>query len=77
MTSIEAMNEVNGFLNDGNIVGAQAAVVAIEANGSVLPSSTFGRVLRAAAEQDAVLPLYRKFCRDMFGSEVYQQILER
>lgn len=63
MTALEAMEEVNGFLSDGNVAGAQAAVVAIESEGSVLPSSVFERVLRAAVEQKVLLPFYRDFIK--------------
>lgn len=75
MTALEAMNEVYGFLNEGNVAGAQAAVVTIESEGSVLPSSVFERVLRAARDSYTLLPFYAQFCRSAFGEGVYDRIL--
>jgi len=74
MTAIEAMNEVNGYLNAGNIAGAQAAVVAIEAEQTVLPSSVFERVLRKAVESGELLPFYADFCKSAYGRDVYEVI---
>ena len=75
MTALEAMNEVNGFLNDGNIAGAQAAVVAIEAEQTVLPSSVFERVLRKAVESGELLPFYADFCKRAYNEEVFVSIV--
>lgn len=71
MGAIEAMARVFAHLDDGDAVAAQRAVLGIEARGSVLPSSMFERVLRAAIEQDDLTPEYAHFCRAAYGAKVY------
>lgn len=46
--AIAAMNAVSDTLSAGDITGAQNLVMVIESTGSVLPSSYFESVLRAA-----------------------------
>jgi len=75
VTALEAMDEVNGYLDDGNIAGAQAAVVAIEQEQTVLPSSVFGRVLREALKTDSILPFYSEFCKRVFSADAYNDIV--
>jgi hypothetical protein len=67
MTTTEAMNEVSGYLISGEIACAQCAVLAIEGNDSVLPSSVIERVLLRAIQTDNLLPQYREFCERGLG----------
>jgi hypothetical protein len=76
MTAVEAMREVYGFLNDSNVAGAQAAVVAIENEGSVLPSSVFERVLEQAVEAGKLASFYANFCKRAYGEGVYNGIVD-
>lgn len=75
MPAIEAMREVYGFLNDGNVVGAQAAVVAIENEGNVLPSCVFERVLKRALATGLLAPFYANFCKRAYGEDAYSEIV--
>jgi hypothetical protein len=74
-TPVEALCEVFGLLNTGNLVGAQASVLAHESGKCALPSSVFEHVLMAAVKADELLPEYESFCRNSYGHQVYQQIV--
>lgn len=75
MNALEAMNEVYGHLNEGDVASAQRAVCTIESNACVLPSSIFERVLRAAVEADSLLPFYREFCERAYGRATFASML--
>jgi hypothetical protein len=73
--AVEAMGEVMGYLNEGNVAGAQAAVCAIEADSCTLPSCIFERVLRASVEAGCLLPFYAEFCERSYGRKAYAAML--
>lgn len=73
--TMKAMNEVMGLVRDGEIVVAQALVLATEAEGSTLPSSVFEVVLKAAVKADQLLPDYAQFCQRAYGKAVYAKLV--
>lgn len=75
MNAIEAMCEVFGYLETGDFACAQCAVMAIEQEHSVLPSSVFEKVLRAAIAADELLPQYAEWCRNAYGRRAYAEIV--
>jgi hypothetical protein len=74
-SAVEAMGEVYGYLNDGNVAGAQAAVCAIESESSALPSCVFERVLRDAVKAGCLLPFYADFCERAYGRKAFAGML--
>jgi len=72
---VEAMGEVFGYLNAGDVAGAQAAVCAIESEVSTLPSSIFERVLRDSVKAGCVLPFFADFCERAYGRKTYADML--
>ena len=76
MNTMQAMGEVYGYLRDGDVASAQCAVCAIEEKASVLPSSMFEHVLRAAVERDGLLPFFADFFRRVYGEETFTNMVE-
>ena len=75
MNAMIAMSRVFGHLTDNNVVAAQQAVLSIEAKGSVLPSSVFERVLRAAVAAGELQPAYATFCVSAYGKAAFTKIV--
>lgn len=75
MDVLEAMEAVTKCLLAQDLIGAQHQVLNIEANGSVLPSSTFERVLKAAVHANCLLPAYREFCERSYGRQQFTDLL--
>lgn len=75
MTAIEAMNCVTEHLTAGDYVGAQHIVMTIEKTQSILPSSTFERVLRVAVKADCLTNDYRAWCQAKYGNNVFLNML--
>lgn len=77
MTAIEAMDTVTKQLLANDLIGAQHAVLNIEKHQSVLPSSTFERVLKASVHADCLLPTYSEFCQRAYGRAAYANIVAK
>lgn len=76
MSVLDAMNRVQSLLNAGELEDAQLAVYEIESRESVLPSSMFESVLRAAVKADRLLPRYEQFCNGAYGRRQYASMVE-
>lgn len=75
MEVLEAMNAVTKALLAHDLIGAQHIVMNIERTRSVLPSSTFERVLKAAFHGNCLLPAYREFCDRAYSRKVVNEML--
>jgi len=76
MSSVEAMNCVNEHLAAGDVTGAQAIVILIEKQSSILPSSMFERVLRAAVKADCLTDDYSQWCERAYGRRQWPDVLQ-
>jgi hypothetical protein len=75
MTPVEAVALVFGLVRIKSWTSAQQAILDIESQGSILPSSVFELVLRHSLLADRLLDEYADFCKRSYGREQYQAII--